>query len=56
MGESQQFQSWAKLVAAELITGESVEQRVERDLTREKIRTEVHDENGRWVETKELDA
>ena len=50
MGESKAFRAWAKRIAAELITGKSVEQRVEEELAPEKLKVEVKDEQGRWVD------
>lgn len=50
MARSPAFQTWAKLVAAELITGESIEQRVEREMSPENIKVEVK-EGGKWIVT-----
>ena len=48
MAESKSFQAWAKLIASELITGESVEQATERLMQPENLRVEGQ-ENGKWV-------
>ena len=54
MAESKEFQAWAKLTASQLITGKSIEQRVEDEMTPNKIRTEVKDEMGRWTIADEI--
>jgi protein subunit release factor A len=47
MARSPKFQTWAKLVASELLTGESVEQATERMMAPEYIKTEVK-VDGKW--------
>jgi protein subunit release factor A len=54
MAESKQFQAWTKRMAAELITGKSVEQRVDEAMSPENLRTEVRKE-GKWIETDRSD-
>lgn len=56
LGEHPQFQAWARRVAQEITTGKSLEERVEEEMTPEKLKLEVHDSSGRWVEVKEIDA
>src|SRR3990167_11548522 len=47
MGETKAFQVWARLVAAELRTGKSLEERVEEEMTPDKIKVEVK-KDGKW--------
>lgn len=46
MGESKEFQTWAKLRAAELQTGKSVEQLVDEAMDPSNLRTEYRTSNG----------
>ena len=46
---SPRFQTWLKIRAAEALTGETVEQKVDRMLAPRNLKTEVKDEKGRWV-------
>ena len=55
MAESSAFQAWAKLMASELVTGKSIEDRVEEAMAPENIKTEVKDEKGRWTVATETD-
>ena len=55
MAESGPFRAWTRRVAAELVTGKTVEQRVEEELAPEKLRVEVKDEKGRWRVAAETD-
>jgi protein subunit release factor A len=48
MAESKQFQTWARRMAAELITGKSVEEKVDEALAPGNIKVELRCE-GRWV-------
>ena len=48
MAESKEFQVWARLTAAKLSTGKSVEDIVEEAMTPKNIKVEVK-ENGVWV-------
>ena len=48
MAESAAFRAWTRRVAAELVTGKTVEQRVEEELAPERLKVEVKDEKGRW--------
>ena len=48
MGETKAFQVWARLIAAELQTGKSIEQQVEEEMDLKNIKVEVKDEQGRW--------
>lgn len=50
MAESKEFRTWANHTAAELASGESIEQAVNRELEPHNIKTEVKDANGRWIE------
>jgi hypothetical protein len=54
LAESKAFRAWAKLRSAELITGKSIEQKVEEELTPDKLRVEVR-KDGRWVEESRSD-
>ena len=49
LGESAAFRAWARRVAAELVTGKTIEQRVEEEMVPEKLKVEVKDEKGRWT-------
>lgn len=49
MAKSKEFQAWVRLVAAELRTGKTVEQRVEEAMSPENILVEGKDEAGRWT-------
>ena len=49
MGETKAFQVWARLIAAELQTGKSIEQQVEEEMDLKNIKVEVKDEEGRWT-------
>jgi protein subunit release factor A len=53
MAETKQFQAWNKRVAAELITGKSIEDRVEEALRPENIKMEVK-QDGKWTEVQSL--
>ena len=44
------FQAWVRVKAAEMRTGKTIEQIVEKAMAPENIKVEVHDEKGRWVE------
>lgn len=48
MGESKAFQTWAKLRAAELQTGKSIEQLVTEAMEPENLKIEYRTENG-WT-------
>ena len=50
MAESPQFQAWAKRVAAELITGKSLDDLVDEEMVTEKLKVEVKDVSGRWTD------
>ena len=55
MGESKEFQVWARILASELQTGKSIEQQVEEEMDLKNIKTEVKDEQGRWRIARETD-
>ena len=55
MAKTPAFQTWAKLIASELTTGKSLEQRVEDELTPDKLKVEVKDQEGRWTIARETD-
>ncbi len=52
MAESEKFEKWRKFKASQLL---GIEDRIQKDVERamqpKNIRTEVKDENGKWVET-----
>lgn len=48
MADSRQFQAWARRVASELVTGKTIDQRVDEVMTPEHIKVEVKDEKGLW--------
>lgn len=50
MVKSPRFQWWLTLKRREIETGLTLEERVAESMIPENIRTEVHDEGGRWVE------
>ena len=49
LAESKAFLAWARLVAAEMATGQTLEQRVDEEMTPDKIKVEVQ-QGGRWVD------
>jgi|SRR3990167_4931651 len=49
MAERPEFQAWARLVAAEIITGVTVEERVEKAMLPAKLKVEVR-KDGLWVD------
>jgi hypothetical protein len=54
MAESEAFRKWQKRESSRRLGMEAdVEREVERQLQPANIRTEVHDDRGRWVETAE---
>lgn len=48
LAESAAFRAWIRLIAAEIITGKTIEQRVEDEMASEKLKVEVRGEDGRW--------
>lgn len=48
--ESARFRVWHAAKCAELLTGETVEQAVERLMAPHNLRVEVRDDQGRWQE------
>jgi hypothetical protein len=50
MAKSDRFQWWATLKRREMETGKSLLDRVEESMKPANLRTEIHDEDGRWVE------
>jgi protein subunit release factor A len=49
MTSSEKFKAWHKRVTAELLTGKSVEDRVEEAMDPANLKVEARDENGRWT-------
>ena len=49
MAESKLFRSWAKIKAAELSTGKSIDSQVDEMMNERNLRVEVKDANGKWV-------
>lgn len=49
MAASKEFWTWARLTAARLATGKSIDEQVEEAMAPENIKTEVK-EDGKWVE------
>ena len=49
MAETKQFQVWCRRMAAELITGESIDEAVEREMQPNNIKTEVRNADGKWA-------
>ena len=52
LAASTKFQAWMRIKAAEMRTGKTIDQIVEKAMAPENIKIEVHDGNGRWVEAK----
>ena len=50
MAETKKFKTWVKLKASELLTGKTVEQRVEESMDPANIKVEVRSEEGKWIE------
>jgi protein subunit release factor B len=48
--DSKKFQVWLRLKAAEISTGETIEQYVEKAMRPENIKMEIKDEKNKWVE------
>jgi protein subunit release factor B len=46
------FKLWAKRVTSEYLTGESLEQRVDKQLEEKNLKVEVKDKQGRWIDEK----
>ena len=55
MAESKAFKTWVRLVASELSTGKTLEQRVDEELTADKLRLETKDAEGRWQVVKDTE-
>lgn len=53
MVDTKEFQLWLKIVSAEMMTGETVEQKVDRMMAPENLRVEVRDSKGRWTPERE---
>lgn len=49
MAESKAFKAWHRTVTAELITGKSVDDRVEEAMEPKNLKIEIKDDKGRWV-------
>lgn len=49
MTQTKEFQMWLKIAAAEALTGESVEQKVDRMMQPQFLKVEVKDEGGKWI-------
>lgn len=49
MVNSPQFKWWIHLKRREIETGKTMEERVEASMAPENLKTEIHDEKGRWV-------
>lgn len=49
---TKKFQTWLKIKAAEMLTEESIDQKVDRLMQDMFIKTEVKNIKGQWVETK----
>ncbi len=54
MAESKKFMNWAKMEAARRNGEETIEEAVDRQMVESLIRTDVKDENGRWVPVTDL--
>lgn len=53
---SPQFKFWCAQKMQEIEDGETIEQKVERDMRPENLRIEVKNEIGQWVEESEVEA
>lgn len=51
LGLSPAFRAWARSVAAEIATGKTLDERVDEEMTPDKIKVEVR-VNGKWTEEK----
>lgn len=49
MAESPQYQAWARLKAAELIQGKSLDQLVDEAMVPQNLKVEILNDEGRWV-------
>lgn len=47
--ESERFKLWVKIKASEIISEETIQQKLDRLMSEENILTEVKDEKGRWI-------
>jgi len=47
--ETSKFKAWHRIRCSELLAGKTLEQLVDEDMDPQNIKTEVQDEQGRWV-------
>jgi protein subunit release factor A len=55
MAQTKEFQLWARLKAAELSTGKTVDELVEEDMRPEKLKVEVRTQKGWEILSKEIE-
>lgn len=48
LARSKDFQNWQRVRIAEILSEETVDQKVDKDMNPRNIRVEVKDEHGRW--------
>jgi len=48
--ETAKFKIWVQRRVLEIIEGKTIEQKVKESMVPENIKTEIKDENGRWVD------
>lgn len=51
MAQSKAFEAWVRLKSAEISTGKTIEQRVEEEMSPDKLKVEIRDSEGHWVVT-----
>jgi protein subunit release factor B len=50
LANSKKFQIWLKLKAAEITSGETIDQYVEKAMRAENIKIEIKDEKNKWID------
>jgi hypothetical protein len=51
LSSSVKFKLWVNRKVHEVKTGKTIEKTVEESLAPENLKIEIHDENGKWVES-----
>lgn len=54
MANSPQFKFWCEQKLTEIEDGETLEEKIEKEMTPHNLKIEVKDENGKWIDEKEI--